>query len=423
MLEEFLHFIWTYQLFDHQELRSTQGEKIQVINPGVINTNSGPDFSNSRIRIDDFLWIGHVEIHVNASDWYLHQHQHDHAYTTVILHVVYNNDEEYDIEENKIPLLELKGRIDLHKYAEWEKLRKNTSWIPCEKMIPDIQKIHFHHMIQSSAIHRLERKVNEIVTQVDQNKGHWEFTLMQFITQAMGTHVNKDAFHALAMMLPFELIKKADGDLHFIEAILFGIAGFLQDEFLDDYPISLQEDFEFLRRKYRLANLNPSIWKFMRMRPINFPGIRLAQLATIFNNWQPVCNSIFYQYGLHDLETHLRTEINVYWKTHYRFDVRSKVGKTKMGFPMFNHILINAVVPFLYAYGNKHDDENFRNAGIYLLEETGAEKNSIISKWKALKIHAHNALESQGLIELKNNYCSHKKCLTCTVGVSIMNSK
>jgi hypothetical protein len=424
MTEEFLHFIWLYQVFNHKDLKTVSGEKIQVISAGINNHNSGPDFSNSRIKIDNNLWLGNVEIHVNTSDWLLHQHQSDPAYSNVVLHVVYSDDApKKDYHLSTIPVLELKNRIDMTKYLDWQSLRKRKTWIPCEVFIKSVPAIITSQMVSNTAVTRLERKVDSILKDVESLNGHWEHALMQSIITSMGTKVNKDAFHSLSKVLPFPEIKKLEKEPLKMEALVFGIAGFLTGDFEDEYPKMLKDIFSFQMKKFNYLVFNFSIWKFMRMRPRNFPSIRLAQLAAIFTNWTAICNSIFYEKQVINLEGNLRIAVNLYWKSHFRFDVKSKENSLKMGKSMYNHILINGTIPFIYAYGINHDDELYLQYALELSERISPEKNTIISNWNRMNIKAKNAFESQGLIELKNNFCSFKKCLSCKIGVWILNSK
>jgi len=423
MPEEFLHFIWMYQLFDHVALYTSNGEKIQILSAGFINNNSGPDFSNARIKIDDTVWAGNVEIHVSTSDWYLHQHQLDPAYSNVILHVVYHDDSErIQQQKNTIPILALEKRIDLAKYIDWENLRKSDTWIPCENQLSKIPQVVINQMISAAAAKRLKEKTDRVISLNTFLKGHWEHTLMQAIIIAMGTKVNRDAFHALAMIIPFQLIKKIEHNQLLLEAVLFGIAGLLDDELKEAHPKKLKALFEFEDRKYHFNKLNPSIWKFMRMRPYNFPSVRIAQLAALFANWTSVCESVFYARDIDLIEKQFRKDSHLYWQTHYRFNSITKPRSSVIGKSMFNHIMINTVIPFLYAYGVKHDNEDHSRHAFELMEQIDPEVNKITSNWKKRGVHASNAFESQGLIELKNTFCSFKKCLSCKIGVWIMNT-
>lgn len=424
MPEDFLHYIWLYQLFDHSRLMSVQGERIQILSPGIHNKDSGPDFSHARIQIDGNTWVGNVEIHVKTGDWLVHQHQFDPAYSNVILHVVYkDNSPTNDEHLDSIPVLQLKGRIDLNRYLDWKKLLETDTWIPCESFIENVPSVVVNQMIHFASVTRLEQKVEKALLINERLNGHWEFTLMQCIVVSMGTKVNKEAFHALAAILPFHLIKKMENDESNMAALLFGISGFLEDDFNEVYPKMLKEKYLFLKRKHSLIQLNKSIWKFMRMRPMNFPSIRIAQLAVVLLNWTEIANSIFYQMDFINLEKHFRQEVNSYWKNHYRFKLPSKGSTLIMGEMMYEKILINALVPFLYCYGLEHDDSSYCKLTLDLLESLKSEKNTLLSRWKQVGIVANNAFESQGLLELKNNYCSVKKCLTCKIGIWILNSK
>ena len=422
MPEDFLHFIWLYQLFDHLRLQSTLGEDIQVLSPGVHNHNSGPDFSEARIRIANTLWVGNVEIHVSSSDWLLHQHQYDPAYSNVILHVVFEDDlktKNGNLEH--LPTVELKGRIDQSKFLQWKRLNKNTTWLPCEKLIANVPPIVVSQMITRSAIDRLERKVEDVEIVLSKLNGHWDSALMQTLIIALGSKVNKESFRSFASLLPYEFIRKNERENLKLQALLFGIAGFLEGELKDEYPRKLKEEFTFLKRKYEFTIMNVTNWKFMRMRPSNFPTIRIAQLAQLFSNWSAFSKCLFYGQDILEVNSYFIEEINPYWQSHFRFDKRSTFKTKKMGISMLNNILINGVVPFLYAYGKQHDELRFQDSALAILEHLKPETNNILREWKSRGIEAKSALESQGLIELKNNYCSSKKCLSCKIGVWILN--
>ena len=425
MEEDFLHFIWSFQLFDHIDLKTMDGDFVQVISSGIKNTDSGPDFNEAQVRIGDNLWIGNVEIHVLTKEWFLHQHHFDPAYSNVILHVVFKHDyPTWNMEAHaSIPILELKGRIDLHKYKEWEKLKNQNKWIPCEAFINKVPAVLFRQMIISTAIERLERKVNEIEGILIRSKGNWEHTLLHVLLSSFGAKVNKNAFQTLALLLPFPLIKRFEGEATKLQALLFGISGLLDQDFSDEYPQHLKKEFEFLSRKYGLIKMNKERWKFMRMRPSNFPSLRIAQLAAIFSSWTHFSSLIFYDPSLSKIESALRKEIHPYWRNHYRFDFVTKAKILRMGDQMTNSILINAIMPFIYAHAHYHSDDAAKEQALMLMEKLKPEENSIINKWKKRVDCGQNSLETQGLIELKNKYCSSKKCLSCKVGIWILNAK
>jgi len=422
MREEFLHFIWLYQLFDHSRLKTDEGEILLILHPGIHNAHAGPDFSEARIRIGENVWVGHVEIHIKSSDWYAHNHHLDNAYKNVVLHVVYE-DESPNGEKEKpnIPVFNLKGRVDLTKYLQWQKLINRPDWIPCKSRFHEVPQIVKLQTIERMAVQRLERKTKVIDQILDQHQGHWEQTLLIMLCRSLGAKVNSEPFQVLAELLPFNMMKKLKGKKLRIEAILFGIAGFLKDPSDDPYYKKLFEEYTFLKLKYSFKEMNPAQWKFMRMRPANFPSLRIAQLTVILDQWDQLTEQLFYQSAAKNLAAILQRPVNPYWKTHYRFEKTSKVKSDKMGMTMVNNIIINTFVPFVYTYGSAHGNEEQKESALETLQQSKPEKNNLISGWKALDLNPENAFESQGLIELKNECCAFKKCLTCQIGVWMLN--
>ena len=422
MREEFLHFIWLYQLFDHSRLKTEEGEILLILQPGIHNTHSGPDFSEARIRIGENVWVGHVEIHIKSSDWYAHNHHLDNAYKNVVLHVVYE-DEPINVVKTKpnIPVFNLKGRVDLTKYLQWQKLVNRPDWIPCKSRFGEVPEIIKLQAIERLAVGRLERKIKDINLILDQHQGHWEQTLLIMLCRSLGAKVNAEPFQVLAELLPFNMIKKLKGKQLSLEAMLFGIAGFLKEPSDDPYYKKLFEEFTFLKRKYSFKEMNTSHWKFMRMRPANFPVLRIAQLAVILDQWDQLTEQLFYHSSAKKLATLLQKRVNPYWITHYRFTKTSKEKSNRMGVTMVNNIIINTFVPFLYAHGKAHGNEEQQESALETLQQSKAENNNIVSGWKALDLNPENAFETQGLIELKNEYCAFKKCLTCKIGVWMLN--
>jgi hypothetical protein len=422
MREDFLHFIWLYQLFDHSRLKTEEGEILLILHPGIHNTHSGPDFSEARIRIGENVWIGHIEIHIKSSDWYAHNHHLDNAYNNVILHVVYEDEiKNRIIDKPNIPVFNLKGRVDLTKYLKWQKLINRPEWIPCKSRFDEVPEVVKLQAIERMAVERLERKTREVDQILAQHQGHWEQTLLIMLCKSLGANVNAAPFQVLAELLPFNMIKKLKGKSLRIEAILFGMAGFLKEPADDPYYKELFDEFTFLKLKYSYKEMNPAQWKFMRMRPANFPVLRIAQLAVILNQWDILTKHLFYNTSLNKLITILQHPVNPYWKIHYRFENVSNEKSDKMGMTMVNNILINTFVPFLYAYGKAHGNEEQKKSALETLQKLKAEKNNIISGWKSLNLNPENAFETQGLIELKNEFCAFKKCLTCKIGVWMLN--
>jgi len=422
MREEFLHFIWKYQLFDHSRLKTEDGEVLLVLHPGVLNTHSGPDFSDARIRIGENIWVGNVELHIKSADWYAHNHHLDQAYNNVMLHVVYEDSAlVQDKKKPNIPVLNLKGRVDLNRYLQWQKLINRPDWIPCTSTIKEVPEIVTLQAIERMAVERLERKTGEVNRLVKHYKGNWEKALLIMLARSLGAKVNAEPFQVLAELLSLNKLKKLKGKKLRIEAMIFGIAGLLDESTGEEYVRALIDEFSFLKRKYSLEVMNSAHWKFMRMRPANFPSLRIAQLAVILSQWNQLSEHLFYQASAGNLAKILQQSVHPYWKTHYRFGKTSKLKSDKMGKTMVNLIIINTFVPFLYAYGKAHDNQILTESALETLQQTTAEKNNIISGWKALGIKPENAFETQGLIELKNEYCAFKKCLTCKIGVWMLN--
>lgn len=422
MREEFLHFIWLYQLFDHSRLKTEDGELLLVLQPGVLNSHSGPDFSEARIRIGENIWVGNVEIHVKSSDWYAHNHHLDNAYKNVMLHVVYE-DISPDGTKTKpnIPVLNLKGRVDLNKYLQWQKLINRPDWIPCKSSFSEVPEIVKLQAIERMAVERLERKTMEVHHILDQHQGNWEKALLIMLARSLGAKVNAEPFQVLAELISLNQVKKLKDKKLSIEAMLFGLAGLLNEPSEESYVSELVSEFAFLKHKFSLTEMNAVHWKFMRMRPANFPSLRIAQLAVILKQWDKLSEQLFYHVSADNLAKVLQQSAHPYWKTHYRFGKPSKLKSDKMGKTMINNVIINTFVPFLYAYGKTHDNDNHKEAALEILQQTTTEKNNIISVWKTLGLSPENAFETQGLIELKNEYCASKKCLTCKIGVWMLN--
>jgi len=422
MREEFLHFIWLYQLFDHSRLKTEDGELLLVLQPGVLNTHSGPDFSEARVRIGENIWVGNVEMHIKSSDWYAHNHHLDNAYKNVMLHVVYE-DTSPDGTNPKpnIPVLNLKGRVDLNKYLQWQKLINRPDWIPCKSSIGEVPEIVKLQAIERMAVERLERKTTDVNRMLEQHQGNWEKALLIMLSRSLGAKVNAEPFQVLVELLSLNQLKKLKDKKLSIESMLFGLSGLLNDSQEGIYVEELCDEFAFLKHKFNLSGMNSAHWKFMRMRPANFPSLRIAQLAVILSQWNQLTEQLFYQASTKNLAKILQQPVHSYWKTHYRFGKPAKIKSDKMGKTMVNNIIINTFVPFLYAYGKAHDNEIHQEAALETLQQTVSEKNNIISGWKTLGINPENAFETQGLIELKNEYCAFKKCLTCKIGAWMLN--
>jgi hypothetical protein len=421
--EDFISYIWKFRLFDRDNLQTTTGEPIEVFSAGLPNSDSGPDFHNARMRIGDTTWAGNVELHINSSDWHKHHHTNDKAYDNVILHVVYRDDEPIILPDGRrLPTLELHNRISPELYNRYRHLIYGTQQIiPCEGSIRHVDDITLRNWLTRVLVERLEKRSASVFAALDKNRGDWEETFYQFLAAQFGFKTNALPFELMAKSLPQLTLAKHKNNPLQIEALIFGQAGFLEDDFKDEYPNSLKEEYNFLRKKHSLNPVEKHLWKFMRLRPQNFPTIRLAQFAALIvrsNHLFSKVLDIRETDSLRKLFTDL--EVNSYWETHYRFDVPSKPVLKSLGQSSIDILLLNTFVLFLFSYGKHNQQEYFINRSLKLLEKLPAEQNKIVTNFDSAGIKVNTAFDSQALLELKNNYCDHKKCLQCGVGNKIL---
>jgi hypothetical protein len=422
MQETFLHFVWQYQYFDKKELSTTNGQKIEIKRPGHINSDAGPDFKEGKLSIDEIDWNGSVEIHVKSSEWDQHQHQTDEAYNNVILHVVWQHNKEVKRADGSIiPVLELQHRIDCRLIEKYEKLVKSPVLnIPCENHFSQVEEVIKLATLDSMVMQRLYEKSVFIEEILKKNKGDWEETAYQLLAKNLGLKVNAEPFHILSECLPFKIVKKHSTDIKQIEALLFGIAGFLDDEINDEYHNTLVTEYRYLKHKYNLdQKLNKFRWKFLRLRPANFPTLRIAQLASILHDKQSVFD-IFLTNGVNELAKWLRRPPSAYWHNHYNFETSSDAKIGGIGLSTVENIVINTVAPLLVAYGKQIDNQDYIDRGVTLLQELKPENNKITRIWEALNFKPTSGLDSQAQIQLYNNYCIRKNCLRCSIGNSIL---
>jgi hypothetical protein len=417
MVEEFLHYIWNLKLFNTLNLTTTKGEKLEIIKSGILNTDAGPDFFNAQIKIGNTKWAGNVEIHVNASDWNKHNHQHDVAYNNVILHVVFNDDVIVNrLSGEAIPTLELKEKIDNKLYERYLNFKESKDWIPCEKQISSTSVLTVNSTIDKLLLERLERKSISIVNSLKLNNYNWEETFYRHLARNFGFNVNAEPFELLAKSIPSVVIAKHKNSLFQIEALLFGQSGLLNEHFKDKYLCDLQNEYVYLKQKFKLNSIDAHLWKFLRLRPVNFPTIRLAQFAGLIYRSSHLFSKIMETENLGTLKLLMNTDVSEYWQTHYVAD-KSSPEKTKhLGDEAINNIVINTIVPFLFVYGRQKNEEKYIDRALLFLEQIPGEQNAIIKKWKILNMPVNTAYLTQALLQLKNEYCSHKKCLSCAIG-------
>lgn len=423
MNEAFLHHIWKFKLFNKEHLATVDGEEIEILKTGQHNTDAGPDFFNAQVRISGTTWAGNVEIHIRSSDWKRHQHIRDAAYNNVVLHVVFEHDEDvFTKEMNKLPTLELKGRFNPEIFSNYERLVDGNRRIPCENHIGKIDEITISTWLERMLVERLERR-NVVITEfLKQNKNNWEVTFYHLLARNFGFNTNALPFEMLAKSLPHNLLARHKNNLLQIESLLFGQAGFLEKKHKAAYPAALRNEYNFLREKYSLTPLQPSQWKFFRLRPSNFPTIRIAQFAMLMHNTSGLVSKILETENLKALELLFDIEVSPFWKSHYTFAKSSVQMEKPLGTNARQIILVNSAVPIIFAYGKYYHDEVIQNRAMKFLEELPPEKNSITTMWADLGITSANAGLSQALIHLKNEYCDRKKCLFCSLGNRIVSS-
>ena len=421
--EDFLHYVWKFRLFNHNALQTTDGEELEVFSAGTAHTDGGPDFQTARIRIGDTTWAGNVELHTSSADWQRHGHQTDGAYTSVILHVVYRDDTPLVLPDGrKVPTLELQHRISTELFNRYHQLIfSNQQFIPCEATINTVDSLTLRNWLTRVLVERMENKSTVIIAALNHSRGDWEETFYRFLAANFGFKTNALPFELLAKSLPQNILGKHKNNPLQIEALIFGQAGFLEDEFTDDYPRKLQEEYRFLRKKYSLAPIEKHLWKFLRLRPQNFPTIRLAQFAALVVNSSHLFSKTLEAREVPALRALFTGPVvNNYWETHYRFDAGSKPSGKNMGATGVDNLLLNTVALFLFSYGKLLQKQHYINRSLQLLESLPAEKNHITDDFINLGLKINTAFESQALLELNKFYCTHKKCLHCAVGNKIL---
>jgi hypothetical protein len=361
-------------------------------------------------------------MHLKSSDWITHQHQKDAAYDNVILHVVLDDDRSI-VRKNgeQIPCLELRKRIPSKISKTYKKLIHNEHWIPCQYLIHKVPEITLNLWLDRLMVEKLEVKITEIEKSLVLNQNNWEGTFYQFLARNFGVKVNAEPFEQLAKSIPLLTLTKHKSNLLQIEALLFGQAGMLAHDFNDNYPKKLQKEYLFLKRKYNLKSIRSESWKFMRLRPANFPTVRIAQFATLLFQSVHLFSKMLAAKNVREIENMFEVTISNYWQNHYVFDKPSIKRSKSLGKSAIHLLIINTIVPFLFLYGKNKSEEHFKEKALQLLEELKPEKNNIIEKWKELGLEPASAYQTQALLHLKNNYCKAKKCINCAIGNSILN--
>ena len=420
--EAILHFIWKYKFFNPLGLRTFDGEILQIMTTGIHNMDAGPDFHQSKIKIGETIWAGNVEIHLKSSDWLNHHHDIDKAYDNVILHVVWENDVEIKrTDKTIIPVLELRNIIDKTIIENYDQLRQNNYWIPCENHLANVDDFIKQQTLDRMMMERLEDKANIINEIYQLNKGNWEDTFYITLAKSFGFKVNSLPLEILAKQLSQNILAKHKNNSLQIEALIFGVSGLLERKFIDIYPNQLKTEFDFLKKKYQLINLDASLWKFSKTRPDNFPTIRLSQFAALVIKSSHLFSQIIdikkqsdYVKLFEDLQ------VNNYWEKHFMFDKEVDKKSINLGKSSIEIILINAISPLLFFYGKQIGNKQFIDRALEILENIKPESNIITKGFKERGLSVQNSFDSQAVIHLKKNYCDQKKCLDCVIGLKIL---
>lgn len=424
MKEEFLHYLWKYSLYDPDSLIDSEGKRILVINPGEYNRDSGPDFFNSRISIAGTIWAGNVEIHICSSHFDLHGHQSDSAYNNVILHVVARNDKKV-FNKNGEEILTVEMKFDSSLYDSYSDLINTPYIIACQKELLHVDKFLIRHWLNSLLIERFHNKSEHILRIFDDTGNDWEETFYRLVCRYFGFRVNTEPFEMLARTLPFRIILKHADNRFQVESLLFGSAGLLDEGLFkeaisDEYYRELIKEFKILKAKYSIQPMDGWVWKFSRLRPANFPTLRISQLASMLSDSGGRFTKVIEAACTDQLRKLFNVSASEYWSTHYIFGKKSRKTAKNSGAQATDIILINAVIPLLFVYGMKRDSPEIRERAISMLEKINPEENIIIDEWKTSGMDCESAFYSQSLIQLRNEYCKKRRCLECRIGSKLI---
>lgn len=419
--ETFLHAVWRYSLYRPEELVTTNGEPIVIIQAGQYNTNAGPDFAQAKIKIGNTTFAGSVELHVKSSDWQLHKHDDDDAYKNVILHVVYEDDR--GSTKQNIPVLCIKPFIPEQVKKQYHRLIQPKKSLPCAGQINQVKDIVKESWLSRLLIERWQDKLGQWQALLSESNGDWRSLLYWRLAANFGFKVNADPFLSLARSIPLNTLAKHGNNLLQIEALLFGQAGMLEGDFEDEYPNQLKAEYSFLKQKYQLVPMVVTEWRFMRMRPANFPTIRIAQFAALIQRSIHLFSQIVEKSTVKEIASLFEVQASKYWNDHYSFDAPAENSKEKkLGRGSVNNIIINTVAPIKFLYAAQETTANDQDDALKLLDELPAEANHIIDIWAMHDWQPKHASQSQAQIQLYNNYCTHKKCTNCAIGISLLKS-
>lgn len=416
MREKLFQFIWLFRHYNASGLTTIDGQKIEVIHPGQWNEHQGPDFLQAKIYIDTILMVGSVELHLRSGDWQRHDHDKSKHYDNVILHVVHTY-EGKDLQN--IPTLVLGDRIAHSLVDRYNHFMQSSTFIPCSVMMADVQTIIGQSWLERMLMERMTNKYQHIQSLCTSYRYHWNHISWHMITSKFAPGINSDAFELLANALPYTKIWREHSVPLRVEAMVMGMSGFLSVNYHDQFPVMLQREFDFLQRKYQLKPIRSNM-SHLRMRPANFPGIRLSQLAALMCKIPNIFNAIQNITDWKEMIPLLQVDAHDYWHYHYKFDQPATFSTKPLGQQMIYHLIVNAFIPLLFAYASINKNQSLLQRVVSWLHNMSAEQNQIIRHFANIGLRATNAGEAQALLHLKKEYCDAKKCLDCAVGASIL---
>lgn len=419
MQEDFLHYIWQYQKLPSSTLTTVAGEKIQVLNVGDYNTNSGPDFFNAKVSIGAQIWVGTVEMHLKASDWFLHQHQNDVAYNNVILHVVWEDDVAvFDRCNNQLQTLVLKNHVEDKLLLNYKKLLQKKNWINCENQINSIDEFTLSFWKEKLLVKRLEQKSLGLQSRLLELGNDWEALLFLVLAENFGLKINSDEFLQLTKNITFKTFKKELPYLINLEALLFGQSNLLKADIDDFYYKNLKKEFTYLKQKHQLKESLITL-QFFRMRPSGFPTLRLSQLAVLYHYHKNLFSKVIEVSSIDGLRKLFSVSASEYWDTHYTFGKCSVKRKKSLSNAFIDVLIINAIIPLKFIYAKLNGVDNFEEL-LSLYTSLKPEQNTIVKKFQKLAVKTRSAADTQALIELKTRFCDRHKCLQCEIGNKLL---
>lgn len=425
-MEALLHYVWKHRIFPLEPLRTTSGEAVEVIDPGLHNHNAGPDFFNAKVRIGGTLWVGNVEVHLRSSDWLRHGHTGDAAYNNVVLHVVEEADDEVVTADGKqLPQLQLPIPDSVRE--NYTQLCRTDDYPRCWPIVPQLQRLTVHSWMSALLAERLQERAGRCLERLQATEGDWERVLFITLARNFGFGINGDAFEAWAKRFPLYAAAKHRDDAFQLEALFLGTAGLLQHEAIppsardaaeqDDYLLRLRKEYSYLQHKFQLAApMEAKSWHYLRLRPQNFPHLRLVQLAQLYYRQTAGLSALLHATAREALHAAFETSVPPYWQTHYLFGMPSARSEKRLSAGSRDLLIINTVCPILFAHGQAHNNEDEQEHAVALLEQLQPEKNFIIRQWQQCGLTVETAADSQALIQLKRVYCDRHDCLRCRFG-------